>query len=109
METSPSCALSFLYLIAFFSSFLIWYGFTECKVTKVDEHLESESAVTVVLPDNKEEYKKYKRNSITYTLTQTGTMVYATWTNGYMIYTINTDLPYEEVLLIIDSLEVYTK
>lgn len=48
-------------------------------------------------------------NSITYTLTQTGTMVYATWTNGYMIYTINTDLPYEEVLLIIDSLEVYTK
>lgn len=76
---------------------------------KVDEHLESESAVTVVLPDNKEEYKKYKRNSITYTLTQTGTMVYATWTNGYMIYTINTDLPYEEVLLIIDSLEVYTK
>ena len=50
-----------------------------------------------------------KVNSITYTLTQTGTMVYATWTNGYMIYTINTDLPYEEVLLIIDSLEVYTK
>ena len=35
METSPSCALSFLYLIAFFSSFLIWYGFTECKVTKI--------------------------------------------------------------------------
>lgn len=76
---------------------------------EVTDMHESESAATVALPNDKYTYETHESNGIVYTLSQVDSMVYVTWTNDYMIYTINTDLPYEEILPIIDSLEVYAK
>lgn len=76
------------------------------EVVKINE---PESASTVALPGDEDTYKTYESSGITYILSQTSTMVYATWTSGNMVYTLDTDLPYMEVLHIIDSLEVYAK
>ena len=66
-----------------------------------------ETAVAITLPDSTRNYEAYENNGITFIYSKNDSYTYATWTSGNCIYNINTDIPHQDVISILDSLVLY--
>ncbi len=70
---------------------------------------ESESTATVLLPGDGETHLYHENKGTTFILSQSDSIIYVTWTHGNIIYSIDANVSYAEVLNIVDMLAVYEK